>query len=447
MPNELQITEAAWNKMFGWARAAYKLEGAECVWLLQIEELPDGGLLVEDVVLPDQESTACHTEAKQSGPWLKGIKLDQAVKFKGWGHSHHNMSTFYSGTDDNTLSDKWDGESKNCNHYAVGLVLAFPNLMKAWIVYYRPIATTKIELPIKVLMPDSPDPLAPTYEAQVKERLKKKVWEYTQTLIGKGAYGTGHSQTATKEIRSELPEPPTGAGEDEDDDWEGGELLDPKQWVIDGISGLTVAQLEEQGLWDPAYYPDLVAQLAHFDRNFIRRPKNQKDERTCLRQYYNKRGKLVCGEHGKHPDCESCKIGLPITPELKDVSKSPSSPATPKQETASEKTEEVGSAVEPISSPALHKHHPIEKCGKCGHYICICKELKKPLVPPESPTKFCGLYPKEPETICPVLGQCHGCPHADTVENRAKFSPPKKEAEPVKAPEALPAPTYGSPVP
>ena len=396
MPNELQIKEEAFNKMFGWAHAAYDLEKAECCWLLQIEELPDGGLLLEDVILPDQESTGAHTQMQQSGDWLKGIKLEQAVKFRGWGHSHHNMSTFYSGTDDDTLSDKWNSESKNGNHYAVGVVVAFPHDIKAWIVYYKPIATTKIDLPIKVLRPDIVDPMKAIYEAEMQKRLKKKVWSYSGTQAGIPGTQTNSADAAANTIVK-------------DEDWDEGELIDPEEYVVDHISGLSVAQLKANGQWDETIFSDLAEELKEIQQfinsgTFTRKHKNKagatKDDRICLRQAYNKQGKVICVLHNKNQDCSACKDILSVRPLQKTMMQEMSQSQSLQQtqlpdssnppETAA-KEESAAPFVAPLSSPASPP-------------VCSAHQMYE--------RSYCSLYRREPDGECPVLGRCPGCPHA-----------------------------------
>jgi proteasome lid subunit RPN8/RPN11 len=130
----------AYRKIFAYAKIAAP---DEVLGLLSVTDLPDGGIMIDDVLLPTQTVTcgSCH------------LKVDKVItdypnpeKLKGWWHSHHSMGTFHSGTDDETLYN-WGGPK---TLYSLSIVVSLPNEMKCWLQYFNPIETEKKEVPLVI---------------------------------------------------------------------------------------------------------------------------------------------------------------------------------------------------------------------------------------------------------------------------------------------------------
>jgi hypothetical protein len=64
------------------------------------------GIWVVDVIIPKQEGTAGHSEMDEDevGDLFVQRYQDNARPIRGWVHSHPNMSCFWSGTDDGTIT-------------------------------------------------------------------------------------------------------------------------------------------------------------------------------------------------------------------------------------------------------------------------------------------------------------------------------------------------------
>ena len=170
MPNEILIDYETYQKMFAYANIAKSKLDSEVGGYLVIDEIPEGGLKVIDILLPEQTVSGGSFTAKP------GIKCAPEVipKIKGWWHSHHNMGTFHSGTDDDTLGDKWNGETATSPPYALSIVVALPNEIKAYLQYFKPIALKKVEIPVSISYPISKE----IFE-KCQEDVDKQVKKYT----------------------------------------------------------------------------------------------------------------------------------------------------------------------------------------------------------------------------------------------------------------------------
>ena len=174
--------------MFVGSQIVYDKYKAEVLGFLLIKEGKNGeGLTVYDVLYPKQTVQGAHCELDISGLTPEEIPLDLMPKIKGWFHSHHNMGTFYSGEDNDTL-DSWVSGKK----YAIGIVLSFPNKMKAWIQYGKPLKTAKISLDVNIVYSAEDElkkELTEHLEKQVlvkKKKAKKKLKTAQKPLTVKG---------------------------------------------------------------------------------------------------------------------------------------------------------------------------------------------------------------------------------------------------------------------
>ena len=286
--NELCIPYETYRKIFCYAELAAK-DGNEVMFLLKLKEPDDGGLLIEEVILPEQEVGSASCELK-TGKWMKSIKKDDWQYIRGWGHSHKSMGCFHSGTDDDTLEDKWNGESKNSSPYGVSLVVSLPNDMKAWITYYKPFTLKKVEIPINILNPPADADMMKACEAEVKDRVK--TWSY------KSMYPYGEKSLADSCRTSKY------AYDSEEDEPE-----DPEDLVFDQTTGYSIKQLKEFNMWDPEVYLDLLEELAAIKMQKPYEIVETIPERPnmCPHLSLNGKQRWICFFHGKIFDCATCK--------------------------------------------------------------------------------------------------------------------------------------------
>lgn len=294
------------QKMFTYSEIAEK-DSNEIGGLMVIDEPTKGGLVVEDIILPEQEVGSASFKMIPKGDWLKElVKSGKMEKVKGWWHSHRHMGTFYSGTDDDTLEDKWNGESPLTSHYAVGLVVSLPSSVKAWISYYKPIAMKKAELPVKILYPKPDESIQKQCEAEVKERVKD--------MYSKWNKDTSIRPTAAKSGKVVWSDKDNGK----------------RNFNLDGIdpsTGLTFRELQKMGLWD--FEIDGTGE-EEVVRSFKSMDNPKWDERTCLLQSYNPQGRIICFKFGKNFDCDDCDHFLSLRPP-------PPKPASPSESKPEEK--------------------------------------------------------------------------------------------------------------
>lgn len=306
--NCLYIKLETLQKMIIYAELAEK-DSNEIGGLMIIDEPKEGGLVLEDIILPEQEVGSVSFKMIPKGEWLKELtKSGKISKVKGWWHSHRHMGTFYSGVDDDTLEDKWNGESPLTSHYSVGLVLSLPSNVKAWIAYYKPIAMKKAELPIKILYPPLTEAVQKQCEAEVKERVKDAYKNWNKATYPSAAKTGGDTEKAGTNL--------------------------PKHFnmnAVDPATGYSYKELQKLGLWDPDI--DLI------DEDPDKPPRPEWDERTCLLQCYNEKARIICWKFGKNFDCNTCKHRIPLLPNKADAPASPPEKAI--QKTISEPSEIV----------------------------------------------------------------------------------------------------------
>ena len=312
MASEILISYDAYRKIFAYAEAAKKHNDSEVGGFLQIIELDEGGLLVEDIILPEQTATGGSFTVK-NGKWMKELKAEQIPKMKGWWHSHHNMGTFHSGTDDNTLGDKWDSESKNGCPYGLSIVVAFPNKMQGYLQYYRPIKTKPFEVEVSVVYPQS-DEIYKHCEEEVKAKVKK--WTYEAYNKGDEAADFFFKQRSKNTPTQIVTETGTAFKKKEEET-----LLKLSHKIIDPLTGLSVWQMIDNGTWDPELYPDLEEELEDLlevelganwgeENGFGDDKETQLKEGQCTRLFRNEKDRLICCVHGKNYNCTGCKYNL-----------------------------------------------------------------------------------------------------------------------------------------
>ena len=168
MDKSLYIAFDAYRKIFNYAQLA---KDKEVIGLLVISEQATGGLLIEDILLPKQEVSGASCTMLPDKD-ITDYAEKNPGKIMGWWHSHVNMGTFHSWTDDSTLNG-WGGGKVP---YAVSLVVSLPNELKAWIQYFTPIEIDKAEVDLKVLLPDE-DKLVEKCKAELEAKITEKKYE------------------------------------------------------------------------------------------------------------------------------------------------------------------------------------------------------------------------------------------------------------------------------
>ena len=169
----MYIAFDAYRKIFNYAQLA---KDKEVIGLLVISEQATGGLLIEDVLLPKQEVSGGSCTMLPDKDITDYIEKSPDKKIMGWWHSHINMGTFHSCTDDSTLNG-WGGGKVP---YAVSLVVSLPNELKAWIQYFTPIEIDKAEVDLKVLLPDE-DKLVEKCKAELEAKLTERKYEIAKS--------------------------------------------------------------------------------------------------------------------------------------------------------------------------------------------------------------------------------------------------------------------------
>lgn len=114
MDIKVHVERHVWSKMHGWCKAANsEVSGLFMVRLKEWEwQFKDGKIqpkaLFEayDIYFPEQKCTAAFTELAETSVAKLSMRLHKKKKkledLRGWWHTHYTMSTFWSGTDDNT---------------------------------------------------------------------------------------------------------------------------------------------------------------------------------------------------------------------------------------------------------------------------------------------------------------------------------------------------------
>jgi hypothetical protein len=215
------------------------------------------------------------------------------------------MGTFHSSTDDTTLGDKWNGETRGSAPYAVSIVVAFPNKIVAYVQYFKPILLEKVEVPVVVIHPPAKE-LYEKCEAEIKEQVTKEVYSYGNWQWRGGDY-------------EELP-PPKGGGNALDSS--GDELTEACEAflleeacnsIIDPATGMSVTELKENGLWNPVNYDkDLakqVKEMVEILREKYRKPSDAEKLQfgQCQHICLNAQNRPICFMKGKNYDCSKCE--------------------------------------------------------------------------------------------------------------------------------------------
>ncbi len=143
-----------------------RLAHGEVSGLGTVEEF-DGGFLVTDLYLPKQACTPAGTELDQEAVATLLMELDNSGKDPGglrfWWHSHADMNTFWSKTDEQCIESLANGD------YVLSLVTNKRGSMLARLDIFRPARVTLDDIPIAVRTRDQN--LLETCRREIQERV------------------------------------------------------------------------------------------------------------------------------------------------------------------------------------------------------------------------------------------------------------------------------------
>ena len=129
------VTEKDWYRLQAWATIAYDEDKNEISGLMTAVPQEDGRIKIGDVEILKQENSASNTELNADS--VAQYTMKYAMKYNNpnmkfvWWHSHHTMSAFWSGTDENEI-DAWKNTS-----YSLALVINLKEEYKFRVSFWR----------------------------------------------------------------------------------------------------------------------------------------------------------------------------------------------------------------------------------------------------------------------------------------------------------------------
>ena len=185
MTDEIFIKALAWRKMFAYATLA---SPNEIIGWLLTEEQSNGTIVITDVILLKQNVSGgtCEMVIDKTV-----TDIEHPENIRGFWHSHVNMGSFHSSTDDDTLYGFGDPEAGS--RYAISIVISLPSEAKAWIQFFQPVETPKIEVPLSLIFGDE-DTLYAECAKEVKEKVSKKEWSTKGFRQSKGYAYAGYTE-------------------------------------------------------------------------------------------------------------------------------------------------------------------------------------------------------------------------------------------------------------
>lgn len=124
-----------------------ELAAGEVSGLGTVEEF-DGGFLVTDLFLPKQTCSPGGTDLDQDSVATLILEMDQAGKDAGtlrfWWHSHGNLNTFWSHTDEECINNLANGD------YVLSMVTNKRGQVLARLDIFRPVRLVVDDLPVAV---------------------------------------------------------------------------------------------------------------------------------------------------------------------------------------------------------------------------------------------------------------------------------------------------------
>ena len=133
--NMFYILEEDWHTLQAWAGIAYQEDKNDISGLMTAIPDKDGRFQLKDVEILKQENSGTSTELDAEA--VSAYKMKHAMKYKNknmkfvWWHSHHTMSAFWSGTDENEI-DAWKNTS-----YSLALVINLKEEYKFRVSFWK----------------------------------------------------------------------------------------------------------------------------------------------------------------------------------------------------------------------------------------------------------------------------------------------------------------------
>ncbi len=148
--SHVHIERYAWEKMFGWCRAAESEVSG-----IGIAKIVNGTFIVSDVFFPKQYCSSAYTEADDIAlgkiNYLVETKKPGSAKWlRFWWHTHYNFNTFWSGTDDANAQ----GLANANGDWALSLVINQHGDWRCRVDFVKPVRVTLDELEV-FLIPNS----------------------------------------------------------------------------------------------------------------------------------------------------------------------------------------------------------------------------------------------------------------------------------------------------
>ena len=158
----IYMSQKAYNKMFQYVAATEN----EVSGLGVVEELQGIGVTITDVYLLDQVCGPASTELDPmavSKLLTELAKQGKETRLLLWWHSHAYMETFWSGTDNDTISRLRTGS------YFISMVVNKRFDIKTRIELYSPVSISMDDIPVKVL------PEVTNIPQEIKDEVQAKV--------------------------------------------------------------------------------------------------------------------------------------------------------------------------------------------------------------------------------------------------------------------------------
>lgn len=166
--------------------------GDEVGWLGSVRRIKGGGYLVDKIYLIEQEISASTTELSEEGvsklmmELLKeedGVAKADTIRF--WGHSHVNMDTFASATDNAQMQVF----KENGCEYFIRAILNKRGRIQCWLYLYdKGLKVDDVPWAVHYQYDLS---RRETWKKEIKDKLKKIAWSYNKGGYQDG-YGAGY---------------------------------------------------------------------------------------------------------------------------------------------------------------------------------------------------------------------------------------------------------------
>ena len=186
----IRISGKAYQKM----KFYTQLADGEIAGLLIVGKDTEG-MLIDDVILFEQTAGASIVELSKDdmGKFMRDMitqnKADIIPKIRGWWHSHSDMGTFWSTTDDDCIK-----RLMKRMDFVISIVTNKAETMKVRIDCKKPFKFSIDDYPAVAIMDDIP--LFVECKKEVEEKVKEQVWKG-------GYYGQEGGQGVQKKLNGE----------------------------------------------------------------------------------------------------------------------------------------------------------------------------------------------------------------------------------------------------